>query len=83
MTDLATVALHRCPGWRYKGHEGHAAHTLPATHEYFWADRFQPSGLNHQCKECNSAYGKYSRKVWNDERAQRKAANEAKVSHGL
>jgi hypothetical protein len=76
MTDLAHVALHRCPGWRHKGYEGHAAHTLPATPEYFWADQYKPSGLNHQCKECNRAYSKHSRKVWNEERARRKQRNE-------
>jgi hypothetical protein len=74
MTDLARIKLKRCPGY-HVGTYASAPHQLPATTEYFHVSRYQKDGLNGMCKACNSAYGKYSRKVWNEERAQRKANN--------
>jgi hypothetical protein len=80
MTSFATVELKRCPGWRHAGYEGHAAHTLPATLEYFHRSLTKHDGLNPQCKVCTRGYQLRARTVWNSQRAFRKAANEAKVA---
>jgi hypothetical protein len=78
--NSSAVSLKRCAGWRYQGHEGQGAHMLPATVEYFGHAQYRPDGLNHRCKACGRAYDHYKRRVWNEERARRKAANEAKVA---
>lgn len=81
MNELATVPLKRCPGWHFEGYRGQVAHTLPATREYFHACTSKPDGLNHKCKSCNNDYRVYRTKIWNAERAKRKARNEALIEH--
>lgn len=78
MTDLAHVALKRCPGWDKR------AHALPATLEYFYRDARESKpgviGLGRYCKVCTRQYSIYQRELWRKRRDTRKANNEAKVA---
>jgi hypothetical protein len=80
--SFADIALKRCPGWHVDG-QSSAPHTLPGTTDYFYWSQYAlggKGGLNSMCKRCMSEYGRARTAKFAAERAQRKAANEAKVA---